>query len=192
MKRVFLSVPLAAAVIAACAGACDSTDSNDDGDATGGATTGDGDGDGDGGMGGAASGTGGAPATGGAAATGGDDGGDRTNIPCEAAGDDATCVNDTDCPAVEDGSLRAQAKGCLLNDCLASDDQEDCVSDCLVSTISTTSECSDCYGASAACSFENCFTECAADGDAPMCASCQSENGCLQAFFACSGLAVPE
>lgn len=121
------------------------------------------------------------------------DGDARTNIPCVAAeGVDAACVNDTDCPAVEDGSYRATAKDCLLNNCLGEDDQATCVSDCLVEELAVTAECSTCYGTSASCSADNCLGQCAADGDAPKCTECQAENGCTQSFFACSGLAVPE
>jgi hypothetical protein len=193
MKKLIFGFPLVVAItVSAMVGACGDSDEPGDGDGdttTGGSTTGDGDetggnggdpGDGDG------------DASGGTSATGGTDGGDPNNIPCEAAGETAVCVNATDCPFVEDGTLRSQAKDCLLNDCIAAEDQESCVADCLEDTISTTADCSACYGASASCSFENCFADCAADGDAPACRSCQAENGCLEDFFTCSGLAVPE
>jgi hypothetical protein len=121
------------------------------------------------------------------------DGEGRTNIPCVAAEEgDTTCFNDTDCPAVEDGSYRATAKDCLLNECLNQDDEAQCVSDCLVEELGVTAECSICYGTSASCSAENCLSDCIADGDSPECAACQEESGCTPSFFSCSGLAIPE
>lgn len=168
-------------------GACSSEDPEDDagsgGDtgATGGSDTG---GSGNGGE---------APSTGGeAAGTGGADDGGRGNIPCEAAGDSAVCVNDTDCPLIEDGTMRSTAKNCLLDSCLADSDQAACVSNCVDGLIGSTDSCSLCYGASASCSANNCLAECAADGDAPGCTQCQAENGCLSSFFECSGLAQPD
>lgn len=119
---------------------------------------------------------------------------ERSNIECSAAAgaSDAVCVNDTDCGDVESGDYRATAKDCLLNECTEAADQAQCVADCLVSTNGVTAECSACYGASAACSSDNCFAECASDGDSCECVTCQEENGCTQDFFDCSGLAVPE
>lgn len=118
----------------------------------------------------------------------------RSNIECvEADGvSDAVCVNTDDCSFVEDGTLRQTAKDCLVASCLNEEDQEGCTADCIVEELGTTPECSACYGASGACSAENCLTECISDGDAPECVQCQFENGCTPAFFACSGLAVPE
>jgi hypothetical protein len=123
-----------------------------------------------------------------------DDGGGRSNIECvEADGvTDAVCVNDTDCSSVEDGSHRATAKDCLLNDCADEDDQATCVANCLVMVNGASQECADCYGTSAECSSDNCFTECATDGDSPGCVSCQEENGCSGTFFSCSGLKNPD
>lgn len=118
----------------------------------------------------------------------------RANIECEPAegATAAACVNDTDCDFVEDGTFRATAKDCLLNSCLGNSDEGGCTADCMVEEISSTPECSACYGASAACSSENCLSECFADADSPECVSCQGENGCTESFFACSGLAEPE
>jgi hypothetical protein len=149
---------------------------------------GDGDGTGDGDAGGDGDSTGGDGDF-----TGGDGDAGRTNIPCVAATDatDPVCVNETDCASVEDGTFRATAKDCLLNNCLGDSDQAGCVAECLVHQIGVTLECSTCYGGSAECSAANCLGQCAADGDAPQCTECQAENGCTQSFFACSGLALP-
>lgn len=127
----------------------------------------------------------------------GDMGGDtsaRANIKCEPAEGvtEAVCVNDTDCDFVEDGTFRATAKNCLLNSCLGNSDEAGCTADCMVEEISSTLECSTCYGASAACSSEHCLTECFADVDSPGCVECQADSGCTEAFFTCSGLAEPE
>lgn len=123
-----------------------------------------------------------------------EDQGGRSNIECvEADGvTDAVCVNDTDCSGVEDGSHRATAKDCLLNDCGEETDKASCVADCIVTVNGATQECADCYGTSAECSSDNCFTACATNGDSPGCVSCQEENGCTSTFFSCSGLKNPE
>lgn len=126
----------------------------------------------------------------------GDAGGEsgRSNIECVAADgvSDAVCVNDDDCPFVEDGTFRQTAKDCLLSACLGNADQAGCTADCLVDELGASAECSACYGISGSCSADNCLEECAREGDAPECVECQAENGCTQEFFECSGLALPE
>lgn len=166
--------------------ACSSDDPEDDA-GTGGDSAATGGSDAGGASGGEAPGTGGE-----ASGTGGSDDEGRGNIPCEAAGETATCVNDTDCPMIEDGTMRSSAKNCLVDRCLSADDQPSCVSDCVDELIGSTQACSLCYGASASCSANNCLGDCFADGDAPECIQCQEENGCLSSFFECSGLAQPE
>ncbi len=118
----------------------------------------------------------------------------RSNIECVAAAgvSDAVCVNDDDCLFVEDGTLRATAKDCLINACLNASDRAGCTADCIASELGTTDECSACYGTSGACSADSCLAECIGDGDSPECVECQAENGCTQEFFDCSGLAQPE
>lgn len=112
-------------------------------------------------------------------------------VPAEGV-TDAVCVNDTDCPFIDENVLRPTAKDCLLNSCLNASDQASCTADCLVDELGATPECAACYGISGACSSENCLSECFADIYAPECIDCQAENGCTQSFFACSGLAEPE
>jgi len=63
-----------------------------------------------------------------------------------------------------------------------------CVSTCIRGGIPLGVACADCYGASVACTVQNCLAQCLVNPAAPVCVECQVTKGCTGAFFACTGL----
>jgi hypothetical protein len=101
---------------------------------------------------------------------------------------DAVCFNDSDCALIDSETLRDTAGDCLKNSCLGNEDEGGCTADCIVDEVAASPECAACYGVSAACSAENCLSECFADKDAPECRTCQLASGCFDEYLSCSGL----
>lgn len=116
--------------------------------------------------------------------------GSTLQIECVPAdgGDDAVCFNDTDCDLIDSEAMSDTAGDCLKNSCLGGEDEAGCTADCIVDEIGASPGCASCYGSSAACSGDNCLTECYANRKSPECLACQLENGCIDEYLSCSGL----
>ena len=127
-----------------------------------------------------------------------DDGGDDNgnggtsgtgmNVMCEpgAGGADGACLNETDCPLVENGDARAAAQDCG-EDCQLDDDPATCAVGCIMAE-GVTQACSICYATLVGCAAENCLAECGSAAATEECNLCQIESGCRSAFDDCSGL----
>ena len=96
------------------------------------------------------------------------------------------CNNTADLAILEEGEVTA-AMGTCMPGCMMSEDLADCVADCLAEDTGLSAECSACFGETAACTFDNCLTECSGGGDDPECMACVDEQ-CGDAFEACSGV----
>lgn len=111
------------------------------------------------------------------------------NVMCEpgAGGADGACLNETDCPMVEDGSLRTAAQTCGVA-CQSDADPATCAVGCIVDEEGSTPACSACYAALVGCAAENCLSECGAAPASAECNQCQIDEGCRGDFDDCSGL----
>jgi hypothetical protein len=104
---------------------------------------------------------------------------------CKASADlDLICTQDIG------GQIRNNyAKACLLalpggNDAVIS-----CINEGVKRDFPTLSAgCLSCYTASVACTLEKCLVACSADATSAPCLTCQTNMGCIAAFFNCSGL----
>ncbi len=66
-----------------------------------------------------------------------------------------------------------------------------CTAECMADDAgvgSLSSTCIDCYAGSATCTAANCVADCAVDPSSDDCATCQVASGCIDSFYACSGL----
>jgi hypothetical protein len=69
-----------------------------------------------------------------------------------------------------------------------------CTSDCVNKMLKPNlgADCQSCYSAATACTISKCLLPCAADSMSAACVTCQTTQGCLPMFFACSGLPAPQ
>lgn len=109
------------------------------------------------------------------------------NLSCDPE-EATTCQNDTDCAFVIDGSARTKAQLCGRDECLGSEDPDECARDCILRDLDMTSDCAGCYGAFVNCTIANCVAACIADPDSDGCHECQETEGCRPTFDDCSGL----
>jgi hypothetical protein len=63
-----------------------------------------------------------------------------------------------------------------------------CITTCVKAMAAVSDGCLNCYAGAVLCAESKCLTACIADPAAPGCVACQVAHGCLQDFFACSGL----
>lgn len=109
---------------------------------------------------------------------------------CSAPSDLATiCANDL--PRI--GAMCGG--GCLG---MGNDAQQaECIATCINDALShahaaeLSEECMNCYIGDIACAREKCLTPCAVNPGGVECAMCRVEQGCVEAFYECSGLPVP-
>jgi hypothetical protein len=101
------------------------------------------------------------------------------------------CMNETDGPLLDTPEKRdavtAQATDCGIG-CLGDDDVATCSVTCLVGATGLSVECSACYAGMVGCSKDNCLAECLAEPGSEACSNCQTEAGCFDDFYACSGM----
>lgn len=71
--------------------------------------------------------------------------------------------------------------------------QDACTSTCVTSMVTPalSSDCQNCYVADVACARANCLITCGVDPGGTACMSCRQTNGCIAAFYTCSGLPIP-
>jgi hypothetical protein len=108
---------------------------------------------------------------------------------CASSSDEtAVCVNDVTSIAETCGD------GCFMtvSDKSAAP-QDACTSTCLGSMVTPalSSDCQSCYVADVACARANCLIFCGTDPGGSGCMTCRQMNGCIAAFYACSGLPIP-
>ena len=108
---------------------------------------------------------------------------------CEAAPTPATnqCTNDDDLAKIEAGDPNGAATTCGLG-CLANADPATCSMDCVTKETGLSEGCSGCYVETIVCTIDNCVGDCAVDPSSDACTSCQNTAGCIERFYACSGL----
>ena len=80
--------------------------------------------------------------------------------------------------------------------CLKMADEAECVAACIQDGLSSNSEplsdgCLTCYVADIDCAKTNCFSKCGLDPTGDACRVCRIDNGCVEEFYACSGLPEP-
>ncbi len=94
------------------------------------------------------------------------------------------------CSADIGGRIRNEiAPGCLVNLQQGNAAVVACIEVGVRSVVGPISDgCLSCYTASVVCSLDNCRVACGTAPASPACMTCQAMNGCIAAFFACSGL----
>lgn len=104
------------------------------------------------------------------------------------------CANDKDSAIECTNDVTTLAEQCGA-DCFKNQDPDDatqdaCVKDCLgTSTTSPLSAaCTDCYIADVGCARDHCLLKCGVAPTSEGCYQCRIDNGCVAAFFPCSGL----
>lgn len=104
---------------------------------------------------------------------------------------DATTVCASDMPLIG-GTC---GKGCLgMGDDAA---QASCVADCIKTEIAKSksaplsADCMTCYTSDVECARKNCLTSCGLAPTSTACFTCRTDNGCVDAFYGCSGLPEP-
>lgn len=104
---------------------------------------------------------------------------------------DATSVCQNDMPVIG-GTC---GKGCLgMGD---DAEQAECVAGCIQDALAKSQsealseDCLACYTADVECARKNCLTTCGLAPTSAACATCRVDNGCVAAFYACSGLPEP-
>jgi hypothetical protein len=106
---------------------------------------------------------------------------------CANASDEtAVCTNDVTTIAEQCGGSCYQAGG---TDAV----QDACTSTCLSSKVTPalSSDCQTCYVSDVACARKNCLVSCGLAPTSADCATCRQVNGCVDAFYGCSGVPVP-
>ncbi|MEP7051599.1 MAG: hypothetical protein ABJB12_14655 [Pseudomonadota bacterium] len=94
------------------------------------------------------------------------------------------CSNDVTTLAEECGA------DCFKNEDPADAKQDACVKDCLSTstTPSLSAACTECYIADVGCARDHCLIKCGTAPTSEACYQCRVDNGCVAAFFPCSGL----
>ena len=118
---------------------------------------------------------------------------------CDDVGDGALAPAGM-CMNAEDGAILGAvdvaavtsdaATACYLGGATEDASYVACTSEALIDETGLTAGCVDCFVQSALCAKNNCLVECLSDPVA--CETCREENGCISAFYECSGLPVPE
>jgi hypothetical protein len=80
--------------------------------------------------------------------------------------------------------------------CLTMGNQAECVASCIQDGLSSTSEplsqdCLTCYLVDIDCAKTNCLSKCGLDPTSDLCRDCRTDSGCVEEFYACSGLPEP-
>jgi len=102
------------------------------------------------------------------------------------------CVNEADGAILSGGEVDATgaAQTCGLG-CLAQEDPGACSMTCVMDETGLSAGCAGCYVGTIVCTIDNCVAECAADPTSDDCGACQVDAGCINDFYACSGLTPP-
>ncbi len=106
------------------------------------------------------------------------------------------CTNEADDALLATEELRdgvtAAATDCGVG-CLGEDPDNigACSVACLVAGTGLSAECSTCYAGMVGCTKDFCLDVCLLEPGSDECAACQTEEGCFEAFYACSGLPEP-
>jgi len=80
--------------------------------------------------------------------------------------------------------------------CLGMSDEATCVGGCIQSALAPNTgplsvACLTCYGQDIACAKMNCLATCGLGPTSQECLTCRTDNGCVAAFYECSGLPEP-
>jgi len=106
------------------------------------------------------------------------------------------CLNEGDSAIIQvhGDLLGTEADDCAMA-CVGSEATPyiDCATPCMEETTGLSAGCSICYLGKSKCSAVHCSENCpdGSSSGAPACIACQEENGCNDAFYACSGLSRP-
>jgi hypothetical protein len=108
-------------------------------------------------------------------------------VPDKGCSNDAATVCENDMPVI----VGTCGKGCLTMS-----GEAQCVAGCIDDNLSPNSDsltvgCLACYGADIECAKANCLGTCGTMPASVACATCRKDNGCADAFYACSGLPEP-
>jgi hypothetical protein len=109
-----------------------------------------------------------------------------TGMCANSSDETAVCTNDVTTIAEQCGGSCFQAGG---TDAV----QDGCTSTCLSSMVTPalSSACQTCYVSDVACARKNCLLSCGLAPTSAGCATCRQMNGCVDAFYSCSGVPVP-
>lgn len=113
---------------------------------------------------------------------GGDEAGD------EQGGEGPAC-NATDTAIYQAGTVETASQDCIIN-CVGSENQDSCLTDCLSSGTGLSTECSTCFAGYYGCFLANCISPCEGGLDSPPCEICLDSNGCTSTFEDCSGISL--
>ncbi len=96
------------------------------------------------------------------------------------------CVNDVTTAAEQCGAGCVKMGGSTAT-------QDACTATCLNGAVtpSLSDDCTGCYVADVGCARDNCLIQCGVAPASQACADCRQTNGCIDAFYTCSGLPVP-
>ena len=80
--------------------------------------------------------------------------------------------------------------------CLGMSNEEECVPACIQDALASGSQplsedCLGCYTADIACAKAHCLIICGVMPTSAECLTCRTDNGCVETFYACSGLPEP-
>ena len=108
---------------------------------------------------------------------------------CEPKPVEATnqCTGDDDLAKIQAGDPNGAATTCGLG-CLANADPATCSMECVTTETGLSEGCAGCYVETIVCTIDNCVGECATDPLSEDCTTCQNAAGCIERFYACSGL----
>lgn len=137
--------------------------------------------------------TGGSDATGGSDSTSGDTTGDTAGLPggvseCQNT-EDKTWLTTDQGGGAKGRDLASKAAGECGLGCLNSPDPKECSVKCMKDDkgVKLSDPCAGCYGDIVLCTIQNCAAKCIADSSAKICTDCQTEKGCTDAFYKCTG-----
>jgi len=152
----------------------------------------------------------GAANTGGSGASGGSggSGGGAADVQCLGSYADLTqsafsaqlkssgsCISSSDATAICGNDVTKAAEDCGGSCFKTGGDaaaQDACTKTCLeMLTPTPSSACLDCYVADVGCARTNCLLSCGLTPTSQACADCRDQNGCVTAFYGCSGLPLP-
>ena len=108
---------------------------------------------------------------------------------CEPKPVEATnqCTGDDDLAKIQAGDPNGAATTCGLG-CLANGDPATCSMECVTTETGLSEGCAGCYVETIVCTIDNCVGDCAVDPSSDACTTCQNDSGCIERFYACSGL----
>jgi hypothetical protein len=109
---------------------------------------------------------------------------------------DGKCIDASDATVVCTNDVTKTAETCG-GDCYKkggdSAAQDACTSDCLNGNLTPTlsADCLACYVADVGCARTHCLLQCGVAPTSSACATCRQTNGCVDAFYSCSGVPLP-